>query len=138
VGGLVGGGSAEIGAVQAQLAVAKRCIDEGAVMRLRRIVVLKGPEEPTGHTHAGNRDAALLLERANHRDQGAQEGGLLGGRELADRLQQKVRPSRGGSRLPDAGRGEQDNDAPAVARSRFFGDQTFALQGGNTVGGGCT
>ena len=75
--------------------------------------------------------------RANHRDQGAQEGGLLDGRELADRLQQKVRPSRGGSRLADAGRGEQDNDAPAVARSRFFGDQTFALQGGDTVGGGC-
>ena len=114
MGGLVGGGGAEIEAVQAQLAVAKRRIDEGAVMRVRRIVVLKGPEEAAGHTHAGYRDPALLLKRANHRDQGAQETSLLVGGELTDRLQQKVRPGRGGSRLTDAGRSEEDDNTPQL------------------------
>ena len=49
MGGLIGGGSLKIRAVQAQLAVAKGSIDEGAVMRARWIVVLKGAEEATGH-----------------------------------------------------------------------------------------
>ena len=42
-----------------------------------------------------DRNAALLLQRTDHRDQGAQERGLLGGRELVDRFQQKVGPSSG-------------------------------------------
>jgi hypothetical protein len=34
----------------------------------------------------------LRLKRADHRDQSAQECGLLGGGKLGDRLQQEVRP----------------------------------------------
>ena len=106
MGGLVGGRGVVVWAVQAQLAVAKGGIDEGTVMWARRIVVLKGPEEATRHTHPGHRDAALLLKRTDHRDQGAQEGGLLGDRKLVDRFQQKVGPRSGGGRLADASRGE--------------------------------
>ena len=96
-------------------------------MRARRIVVLEGAEEAAGHTHAGYWDTALLLKRADHRDQGTQEGGLLGGRKLVDRLQEKVGPSRGRSRFTDASRGEQHDDTPAVARRCFFGDKAFAV-----------
>jgi hypothetical protein len=84
LGGLIGGGSLKIRAVQAQLAVAKGSIDEGAVMRARWMVVLKGTEEAAGHAHAGYWDTALLLKRADHRDQATQKGCLLGGGELAD------------------------------------------------------
>ena len=71
-------------AVQAQLLVAKRGIDEGAMMGARRIVVLEGPEEAARHAHTGDRNAALLLQRADHRDQGPQERGLLGDRKLVN------------------------------------------------------
>jgi len=46
----------------------------------------------------------LLLRRADHRDQSAQECGLLGGGKLGDRLQQEVRPWGGRGRLTTPGR----------------------------------
>jgi hypothetical protein len=52
-------------AVQAQLAVAEGGIDEGAMMGARRMVVLEGPEEAARYTHAGYRNAALLLQRTD-------------------------------------------------------------------------
>ena len=102
-------------------------------MRARRIVVLKGPEEAARHTHPGYRDAALLLKRTDHRDQGAQERGLLGDGKLPDRFQQKVGPRGGSSRLAAASRGEHDDHTAAVARGRFLGDQALAVQGGDAV-----
>ena len=87
MGGLISGRGGVVWTVQAQLAIAKGGIDEGAVMRARRVVVLEGPEEAARHTHPGYRNAALLLQRTDHRDQGAQERGLLGGGKLVDRLQ---------------------------------------------------
>ena len=56
-------------------------------MRAGRIVVPKGLEEAAGHAHAGYWNPALFLKRTDHRDERTQECGLLGSRELADRLQ---------------------------------------------------
>ena len=75
-----------IWAVQTQFGVAKGGVDEGAMVWMRRVIVNEGPEEAAGHAHASDRNATLLLERADHRDQSAQEGGLLGGRKLVDGL----------------------------------------------------
>jgi hypothetical protein len=77
---LIGWGDLVVWAIQAQFAVPEGGIDEGAMMRARRIVVLEGAEEAAGHTHAGDGDAAVFLKRADHRDQGADEGGLFSGR----------------------------------------------------------
>ena len=124
-----------IGAVQAQLAVAKGGIHKGAVMWAGWIVVPKRLEETTGHAHASYWDPALLLKRSDHRNQGTQEGGLLGGGELTDRLQQKVRPRSGGGSLAAASRGEDDDDSPAITGCPLLGDQTLAVQSSDTVRG---
>ena len=75
--GLVRGRGRVVWTLQAQFAVTKRRIDEGAMMWVRRIVVLEGPEEATRHTHPGYGDATLRLKRTDHRDQRAQESRLL-------------------------------------------------------------
>ena len=76
------------------------------------------------------------MQRTDHRDQGAQECGLLGGRKLVDCFQQEVGPSSGGSRLAAAIRSEHNGHAAAVSCSRFLGDQALALQCGDAVGRG--
>src|SRR4029453_2150884 len=122
-------------AVQAQLAVAEGGVDKSAMMRARRVVVAEGPEESARNAHPSDRDTALLLKRANHRDEGAQECGLLRGRQFANRLQQKVGPGGSGRRLTTPVR-RQHNDHPStVARSTLLGYQALAMQGGDAVRG---
>ena len=86
LGGLFSGRGLVVGTIQAQFGIAKGRINERAVMRAGGIVVLIGSEEAAGHAHAGDRDAALLLKRADHCNQCTQESGLFGSRKLADGL----------------------------------------------------
>ena len=136
MGSLVGRGGEVVGAVKSQLAVAEGGIDEGAVMRAGWIVVPKWLKEAARHAHAGNWNPALLLKGADHRDEGAQEGGLLGVGEFSDRLEQKVGPGGSGGRFATASRREDDDYSAAVPRCRFLGHQALAVQGSDAVGGG--
>lgn len=65
---LVGWSALMVRTVEAQFAVTKGSVYEGAVMGVHGIVVSEGPEEATGHAHPGNRDATFFLQRADHRD----------------------------------------------------------------------
>ena len=105
-------------------------------MRTGWIVVPKRLEETTGDAHASYRDPALLLKRSDHRDQGTQEGGLLGGGKLTDRLQQEVGPRSGGGRLAAASRGEDGDDTPAITRCPSLATRPSRCRAATPVRGG--
>jgi len=60
------------GTFDPEKAIAERGIDQIAVVRAFLIVMHVGTKESAGDAHFGDRNIALLLERSNHFDQGAQ------------------------------------------------------------------
>ena len=64
-GGRVGG--FVVAAVDPQVVLAKGCVHEIAMMRLRRIGMRIRPEMPATDTHALNGNSALLLKLADHK-----------------------------------------------------------------------
>ena len=80
------------GAIEPQVAPAKRRVYEGTMMRRIRIVVHTRAEMPTRHTHARNWNLTSLLQGVDHLDQPATKYLLFHRRQLIHGTDQKIRP----------------------------------------------